>query len=147
MELVGPDYKFIDEPIQDFVRRAMAERKFDFLVYEPVAEERPTTPITFTENAELVDGAGFVTPADKITGETRKIFIEFLERSCTAEFSGFLLYKELGRRMKTTSPAVAEIFTLMSRDEARHAGFINKAMSDFNLALDLGFLTKNRTYT
>lgn len=73
--------------------------------------------------------------ADKIQGDTRKIFIEFLERSCTAEFSGFLLYKELGRRLKTTNPAVAEIFTLMSRDEARHAGFLNKAMSDFNLAL------------
>jgi len=40
---------------------------------------------------------------------------------------------------------LAEIFQLMSRDEARHAGFINKAMSDFNLALDLGFLTKNRS--
>jgi magnesium-protoporphyrin IX monomethyl ester (oxidative) cyclase len=85
--------------------------------------------------------------ADKITGPTRKIFIEFLERSCTAEFSGFLLYKELGRRLKKSNPTVAEIFTLMSRDEARHAGFINKAMSDFNLALDLGFLTKNRKYT
>ena len=35
----------------------------------------------------------------------------------------------------------------MSRDEARHAGFLNKAMSDFHLALDLGFLTKNRQYT
>ncbi|GIL47678.1 hypothetical protein Vafri_4440 [Volvox africanus] len=89
----------------------------------------------------------FKAAAEKIQGPTRKIFIEFLERSCTAEFSGFLLYKELGRRLKATNPVVAEIFTLMSRDEARHAGFLNKAMSDFNLALDLGFLTKNRTYT
>ncbi|GAB4540204.1 MAG: magnesium-protoporphyrin IX monomethyl ester (oxidative) cyclase [Pleurocapsa sp.] len=84
---------------------------------------------------------------DAIDGETRKLFIEFLERSCTAEFSGFLLYKELGRRLKDKSPLLAEIFTLMSRDEARHAGFLNKALSDFNLSLDLGFLTKSRKYT
>jgi magnesium-protoporphyrin IX monomethyl ester (oxidative) cyclase len=32
----------------------------------------------------------------------------------------------------------------MSRDEARHAGFLNKAMSDFDVSLDLGFLTKTR---
>lgn len=82
-----------------------------------------------------------------VEGDSRKIFIEFLERSCTAEFSGFLLYKELGRRLKDINPVVADIFTLMSRDEARHAGFLNKTMSDFDLALDLGFLTKNREYT
>ncbi|KIZ05236.1 magnesium-protoporphyrin IX monomethylester (oxidative) cyclase [Monoraphidium neglectum] len=86
----------------------------------------------------------FKAAAENITGPTRKIFIEFLERSCTAEFSGFLLYKELGRRLKDCNPCVAEIFMLLSRDEARHAGFLNKALSDFNLALDLGFLTKNR---
>ncbi|KAK9786692.1 hypothetical protein WJX73_003154 [Symbiochloris irregularis] len=89
----------------------------------------------------------FKKAAENIQGPNRKIFIEFLERSCTAEFSGFLLYKELGRRLKKTNPVVAEIFTMMSRDEARHAGFLNKAMSDFGLALDLGFLTKNRKYT
>jgi len=84
---------------------------------------------------------------DHIDGEKRQLFIEFLERSCTAEFSGFLLYKELGRRLKDKNPVLAEGFNLMSRDEARHAGFLNKALSDFNLSLDLGFLTKSRSYT
>ncbi|HIK48165.1 magnesium-protoporphyrin IX monomethyl ester (oxidative) cyclase [Thermosynechococcus sp. M55_K2018_012] len=84
---------------------------------------------------------------DHIDGETRQLFIEFLERSCTAEFSGFLLYKELSRKLKDRNPLLAECFALMSRDEARHAGFLNKAMSDFNLSLDLGFLTQHRSYT
>ena len=83
----------------------------------------------------------------KLDTKTRALFIEFLERSCTAEFSGFLLYKELSRSLKDRNPLLAEGFALMSRDEARHAGFLNKAMSDFNLILDLGFLTKSRTYT
>lgn len=82
-----------------------------------------------------------------IDSHTKGLFIEFLERSCTAEFSGFLLYKELSRRLKKINPILAECFLLMSRDEARHAGFLNKAMGDFNLSLDLGFLTKNRKYT
>lgn len=95
----------------------------------------------------FVRDAEFEQSWDHLDGETRRLFVEFLERSCTAEFSGFLLYKELGRRIKKKNPVLAECFTLMSRDEARHAGFLNKAMSDFNLALDLGFLTKNHKYT
>nr|YP_010336811.1 Magnesium-protoporphyrin IX monomethyl ester oxidative cyclase [Stylonema alsidii]UNJ15217.1 Magnesium-protoporphyrin IX monomethyl ester oxidative cyclase [Stylonema alsidii] len=78
---------------------------------------------------------------------TRNLFIEFLERSCTAEFSGFLLYKEISRRIQDKNPILAECFALMARDEARHAGFLNKAIADFNLSLDLGFLTKSRQYT
>ncbi len=84
---------------------------------------------------------------EHIDGETRRLFVEFLERSCTAEFSGFLLYKELSRKLKGKSPVLAECFSLMSRDEARHAGFLNKAMSDFGLQLDLGFLTESKSYT
>jgi magnesium-protoporphyrin IX monomethyl ester (oxidative) cyclase len=84
---------------------------------------------------------------DHIDGETRKLFVEFLERSCTAEFSGFLLYKELSRKLKNRNPVLAEGFALMARDEARHAGFLNKALSDFNLTLDLGFLTASKKYT
>ncbi len=95
----------------------------------------------------FVRDAEFEQSWEHIDGETRQVFVEFLERSCTAEFSGFLLYKELGRRLKDKNPLLAEGFNLMSRDEARHAGFLNKAMSDFNLSLDLGFLTKSRNYT
>uniref|UniRef100_W8DWC5 Magnesium-protoporphyrin IX monomethyl ester [oxidative] cyclase n=1 Tax=Gracilaria salicornia TaxID=172968 RepID=W8DWC5_9FLOR len=84
---------------------------------------------------------------NNLNSNTKALFIEFLERSCTAEFSGFLLYKELSRRLQSTNPILAECFLLMSRDEARHAGFLNKAMNDFNLSLDLGFLTKSRKYT
>lgn len=77
----------------------------------------------------------------------KKGFIEYLERSCISEFSGFLLFKELSRKLKGRNPILSEMFHLMARDEARHAGFLNKAMADFNLALDLGKITKTRTYT
>ena len=95
----------------------------------------------FVRNSEF-EGA-----ADKLDPETRKVFIEFLEQSCTSEFSGFLLYKELSRRIKDKNPLLAECFAHMARDEARHAGFLNKSMNDFGLQLDLGFLTANKDYT
>ncbi|MBC8122218.1 MAG: magnesium-protoporphyrin IX monomethyl ester (oxidative) cyclase [Gemmatimonadaceae bacterium] len=89
----------------------------------------------------------FSRQAAELDPESRALMVQFLERSCTSEFSGFLLYKELSRRLKERSPVLAECFQLMSRDEARHSGFLNKAMSDFNLALDLSFLTRNKKYT
>ena len=83
----------------------------------------------------------------EVDEKTRRAFVDFLERSCTSEFSGFLLFKEISRQLKGRNPLLAEIFHLMARDEARHAGFLNKTMGDFNISLDLGFLTKNRNYT
>ncbi|KAF8724242.1 hypothetical protein HU200_021266 [Digitaria exilis] len=120
------------------INKQLNQAEFDALLQEFKTDYNQTH---FVRNPE------FKAAADKMEGPLRQIFVEFLERSCTAEFSGFLLYKELGRRLKKTNPVVAEIFSLMSRDEARHAGFLNKGLSDFNLALDLGFLTKARKYT
>lgn len=84
---------------------------------------------------------------DHIQGAERRAFIDYLERSCVSEFSGFILFKELSRKLKGRNPLLAEIFHLMARDEARHAGFINKAMGDFHITLDLQKLTRKRTYT
>ncbi|XP_027348800.1 magnesium-protoporphyrin IX monomethyl ester [oxidative] cyclase, chloroplastic isoform X3 [Abrus precatorius] len=120
------------------INKNLKQAEFEALLQEFKTDYNQTH---FVRNKEFKEAA------DKIEGPLRQIFVEFLERSCTAEFSGFLLYKELGRRLKKTNPVVAEIFSLMSRDEARHAGFLNKGLSDFNLALDLGFLTKARKYT
>jgi magnesium-protoporphyrin IX monomethyl ester (oxidative) cyclase len=75
----------------------------------------------------------------------RETFIEFLERSCTAEFSGCLLYAEMVKHLK--DPTLRAIFQYMSRDEGRHAGFLNRTMGDLNVALNLSVLQKRKKYT
>lgn len=67
------------------------DAEFDALLSEFQADYNQT---------HFVRSPEFKEAADKIQGPARQIFVEFLERSCTAEFSGFLLYKELGRRLK-----------------------------------------------
>ena len=49
----------------------------------------------FVRNSEF-EGA-----ADKLAPETRELFVDFLEGSCTSEFSGFYFTRNSARELKT----------------------------------------------
>ena len=80
--------------------------------------------------------------------EQKAAYESYLVRSCVSEFSGFLLFKELSRQpFKAGRAELGRLFSLMARDEARHAGFLNRALLAEGISIDLPSLSGRRPIT
>ncbi|HKX95330.1 MAG TPA: magnesium-protoporphyrin IX monomethyl ester (oxidative) cyclase [Methylibium sp.] len=81
----------------------------------------------------------------KIPAELRQEFLDFLVSSITSEYSGCVLYNEI--RKNVDNPDIKRLMTYLTRDESRHANFINHSLRDFGLGVDLAGLKASKAYT
>jgi magnesium-protoporphyrin IX monomethyl ester (oxidative) cyclase len=99
-------------------------------------------------NREHFDRKAPLDRLQALSPEEKEAYESYLVRSCVSEFSGFLLFKELSRRlMQAGRDELGRLFQLMARDEARHAGFLNRALVAEGIEIDLPRLSTKRPIT
>ncbi|MBA4216459.1 MAG: magnesium-protoporphyrin IX monomethyl ester (oxidative) cyclase [Proteobacteria bacterium] len=77
--------------------------------------------------------------------ELRRDFQAFLVSSLTSEYSGCVLYNEIAKNV--SNPDIKQLMRYLTRDESRHANFINQSLKDFGLGVDLVKLKQTKAYT
>jgi magnesium-protoporphyrin IX monomethyl ester (oxidative) cyclase len=134
--LLSPKFYSTDYAAMDRLDVSRVRSEWDVMMKE---YEGDNNIDHFQRNAE------FAAEAAKLPPELRQEFLDFLISSITSEFSGCVLYNEI--RKNVTNPDIKQLMTYMTRDESRHAGFINQSLKDFGLGVDLGNLKRTKAYT